>query len=109
MKKGSKPFIFFVLFLLITYSLLVLGYVWVKLECDLLAKEKLDNQKLLDSKRNTQLNLIAEIQNLSSEERIIELAQSDLGMIKRNSPKIILKINKDKVEEINESLKEKYE
>ncbi|MDO8550373.1 MAG: hypothetical protein Q7S39_09520 [Ignavibacteria bacterium] len=109
MKKGSKPFIFFVLFLLVTYSLLILGYVGVKLECELLTKEKFDAQQILDSKKNKQVSLIAEVQNLSSEERIVKIASEELNMIKRIEPKILLTVSKEKIEKINETLKEKYE
>ena len=109
MKKGAKPLIFFVLFLLVTYSLLILGYVGVKLECELLTKEKFDSQKILDSKINKQTSLIAEVQNLSSEERIVEIASGELNMIKRNEPRILLTVSKEKIETINEALREKYE
>lgn len=109
MKKGSKPFIFFVLFLLVTYSLIILGYVGVKLECELLTKEKFDAQKVLDAKRNKQVSLIAEVQNLTSEERIVKIASEELNMIKRNEPKIILSVSKDKIDRINEELNEKYD
>jgi cell division protein FtsL len=106
MKKGSKPFIFFVLFLLVTYSLIILGYVGVKLECELLTKEKFDAQKVLDAKRNKQVSLIAEVQNLTSEERIVKIASEELNMIKRKEPKIILTVSKDKIDRINEELNE---
>jgi cell division protein FtsL len=89
--------------------MLVLGYVGVKLECELLTKSKFDAQKMLDSKRNNQINLIAEAQFLSSEERIVKIAFEELNMIKRTEPQIILNVNKDKIEKINEVLKEKYE
>ncbi len=109
MKKGSKPLIFFVLFLLIVYSTLVLGYVGVKLECEMLTKTKFDAQKMLDSKKNKQINLFAEAQFLSSEERIVKIASEELNMIKRTEPQIILTVSKDKIERIIEALKEKYE
>lgn len=109
MRKGSKPFIFFVLFLLFTYSLLVLGYVGVKLECEILTKEKIESQKILDSKKNYQVSLIAGMQNLSSEERIVKIAVDELNMIKRYEPIMMLTIDKDKAEMINKLLKEKYE
>ena len=109
MKKGSKPFIFFVLFLLGTYSLLILGYVGVKLECERLTKEKFDMQKILDSKKNRQVSFIAEVQNLSSEERIVEIASEELNMIKGKDPKLILTVSKDKIEKISKDLKDKYE
>lgn len=109
MKKGSKPFIFFVLFLLVTYSLLLLGYVSVKLECELLTKQKFEAQKILDSKKNKQVSLIAEVQNLSSEESIVKIAFEELNMIKRKDPKIQMTVSKEKIEKINEALRIKYE
>jgi cell division protein FtsL len=109
MKKGSKPFLLFVLFLLMTYSLLILGYVAVKQECELLVKEQVESGKALDMLRNKQVSLIAEIQNLTSEERIVKIASEELNMIKRSEPKILLTISKEKIEMINDILKEKYE
>lgn len=109
MKKGSKPLIFFVLFLLVTYTFLILGYVGVKLECELLTKEKFDAQKILDSKINKQTNLIAEVQLLSSKERIVKIASEELNMIKRTEPKMSLNVSKEKIREVNEALKAKYE
>ena len=109
MKKGSKPLLLFVLFLLITYSLLILGYVAVKQECELLVKDQVESGKALDMLRNKQVSLIAEIQNLTSEERIVKIASEELNMIKRSEAKILLTISKEKIEMINDILKEKYE
>jgi cell division protein FtsI (penicillin-binding protein 3) len=97
MKKGAKPAIFFVLFIMVAYAAVILGYVGVKLECDLLTKEKFESRKLLDAKRNRNLNLLAEVQFLSSEERIVKIAQEELKMIKRTEPKIVMHVNKDKI------------
>jgi len=109
MKKGSKLLIFFVLFLLVVNSMLVLGYVGVKLECELLTKVKFDAQKMLNSHKNKQINLIAEAQFLFSEERIVKIASEELNMMKRTEPQIILTVSKDKIDRISEALKEKYE
>lgn len=109
MKRGSKPFIFFVLFLLVVYSMLILGYVAVKQECELLVKEEVEKQKVLDLAKNKQINLMAEVQLLSSKERIEKIASEELNMIKRTEPKMLLKVSKEKINEVNEALKEKYE
>lgn len=109
MKKGSKPLILFIFFLLVAYSLLILGYVAVKQECELLVKEQVESQKALDFTKNKQVSLIAEVQNLTSEERIVKIASEELNMIKRTEPKILLTVSKEKIEKINEELKEKYE
>ena len=109
MKKSSKPMIFFILFILAAYTGLILSYVGTKLECELLMKEKFNAQKTHDTKRNRRVNLIAESQYLSSEERIVKIAQEDLGMIRRTEPEMILTISKDKVDKISNELSEKYE
>ena len=109
MKTGSKPLIFSVLFLLVIYSMLALGYVAVRQECERLTKEKVENQKALDSKLTEQVNLIADVQSNSSEERIVKIASEELGMIKRTEPEILLKVSKEKIDEVEEALKEKYE
>ncbi len=109
MKKGSKPLIFSVLFLLVAYSLLILGYVGVKLECERLTKEKFDSQKILDSKKNKQVSLIASVQYLSSEERILKVASEELNMIKRSESKLVIKVSRNKIDNIKEILSEKYE
>ena len=109
MKKGSKPLIFSVLFLLVIYSMLALGYVAVKQECERLTKEKVENQKALDSKLNEQVNLLADVQSNSSEERIVKIATEELGMVKRTEPEILLKVSKGKIDDVEEALKEKYE
>jgi cell division protein FtsL len=109
MKKGSKPLIFFVIIILTMYAGLILGYVGVKLECELLVKEKFDTQKILNAKKNKRVNLLAELQFLSAEERIVKIAQEDLGMIRRTEPEIILTLSKDRIDEVSNKLKEKYE
>ena len=109
MKKGSKPLIFSVLFLLVVYSMLALGYVAVRQECERLTKEKVENQKMLDSKLTKQVKLIADVQSNSSEERIVKIATKELGMVRRTEPEILLKVSKEKINDVKEALKEKYE
>ncbi|MCL5027616.1 MAG: hypothetical protein M1480_01210 [Bacteroidetes bacterium] len=109
MKKSAKPLIFFSLFVFVAYTLLTLIYVGVGLECEKSTKEKiLTNEKLSDLK-NWRINLVAQDQALSSEERIVDIAVNDLGMIKRTEPPIILKVNKDKIESISKIIDKKYE
>lgn len=109
MKKGSKPVLFFIFFLLITYSLIILGYVAVKQECELLVKEQVESSRALDLVKNKQVSLIAELQNLSSEERVVKIASEELNMVKRKEPEISLIVSKEKIEKIKEELKAQYE
>ena len=109
MKKSAKPIIFFILFVFVAYTMLTLVYVGVRLECEKSTKEKVLTTEKLSDLKNWRINLIAQDQALSSEERIVGIAENDLGMIKRTDPSIILKVNKDKIESISKLIDKKYE
>lgn len=109
MKKGSKFQIFFALFIMVAYASLIIGYVGVKQQCDFFIKNKFDKQKELDTERNKTLNLIADVQFLSSEERIVPVARDEFKMIKRSEPKIKMSVDKAKIKKISDELREKYE
>lgn len=109
MKKGSKPFLFFSVLLFTTFIVLVLFYVGIKLKCEELTKEKVLAEKQLDLKNNWQVNLTVKHQFLSSEERITEIAEKELGMIRGGSPVLKIRVDKEQIENIENRLKEKYE
>jgi cell division protein FtsL len=109
MKKGSKPFLFFSVLLFTTFIVLSLFYVGIKLKCEELTKEKILSEQQLDLKKNWQVDLTVKYQFLTSEERIIEIAEKELGMI-RGGPSILkIEISKQKTETIENRLREKYE
>ena len=64
---------------------------------------------MLDSKLTKQVKLIADVQSNSSEERIVKIATKELGMVRRTEPEILLKVSKEKINDVKEALKEKYE
>lgn len=109
MKKSAKPLIVFVIFTFVASTFLILLYVGIKLECEKLTKEKVLTEGKLIETKNWKTNLIAQDQALSSEERIVEIAQNELGMIRRSEPPVVLKVNKDKIEEISKAIEKKYE
>jgi cell division protein FtsL len=109
MKKGSKPFLFFSVLLFTCLIVLILFYVGLKLKCEELTKEKILAEKQLELKNNWQVNLTVKHQFLSSEERITEIAEKELGMIRGGSPVLKVRINKEQIEEIDNQLKEKYD
>ena len=109
MKKGSKPFLFFSVLLFTTFIVLALFYVGIKLKCEELTKEKILSEKQLDLKKNWQVDLTVRYQFLTSEERITEIAEKELGMI-RGGPSILkIEISKQKTETMENRLREKYE
>ena len=109
MKKGSKPFLFFSILFFTAFIVLILFYVGIKLKCEELTKEKILAEKQLDLKRNSQVNLTVKNQFLMSEERITNIAEDELGMIRGEMSALRIEVSKQKIEDIKDRLKEKYE
>jgi|SRR3972149_1839115 len=108
-KKNSKSKIFFTLFLFVVFTLLGLGYVSIKLKCEELTKNKILAEEKMNAIKNTRLSLTASQQLLTSEERIVKTAEEELGLVKGVPPQMVLKVSRERIDEINEALKRKYE
>jgi cell division protein FtsL len=109
MKKSAKPLIFFNSLAFIVVTSLILGFVGVKLECEKLTKEKVLAGERLAEIKNERTNLTAQDQDLSAEERIVGIAQTELNMIRRTDIPIELDVSKDRIEEISKAVEKKYE
>ena len=109
MKKGSKSNIVSALFLLVVFALLGLGYVSVKLKCEALIKEKFLLGEKLKAISNQNTALLGQRQDLTSEERIVEIAKNELGMEVNKRPQMSVKVSKEKIDKIDKILKKKYE
>ena len=109
MKKSAKPLIFFNSFVFIVITSLILAYVGVKLECEKLTREKVLTEEKLKEIKNWRVNLTAQDQDLSAEERIVGIAESELGMVRRTEAPLQLDVSKEKIEEISKAIEKKYE
>jgi cell division protein FtsL len=109
MKKSAKPLIFFNSFVFIVITSTILGYVGVKLECEKLTREKVLTEEKLKEVKNWKINLTAQDQDLSAEERVVSIAETELGMIKRTEAPIEINVSKEKIEEISKAIEKKYE
>ena len=109
MKKSVKPLLVFYLSIFLMSAFLILGYIGFKLEFEKLIREKVETEKSLADTKNLKVNLIAENQALSSEERIVNIAQNELGMVKRIEPSLALTVSKTKIEQISSEIQKKYE
>lgn len=109
MKSSSKPIILFNLSVFLMVALLILAYIGFKLECEKLIRERYETSNSLSDIKNQRTNLLAEDQSLSSEERIVEIAQNELGMLKRTDPAITLNVSKSEIEKITAQIQKKYE
>ena len=109
MRKSAKPLILLVMFYMVTITLFVLGYVSIKLKCEELTKQKVLAEQELEDRENRKLNLLAQQQSLSSEDRIVPIAENELGMVKTAEPPDVLTLDKNEIEKISKIIKEKYE
>ena len=109
MKKSSKPFIGKILIVLVVSAVMVLLSVGLRFKNEELTRKIVGLEKKLNDESTVKVNLIAEFQAYSSEERIVSIAENKLGMKRRIEPKITVKIDEDLIEKVNEELKSKYE
>ena len=107
--KNSKPLIGYVVSFGIICTIYALFYVGIKLKCESLIKEKVISEQSLNSSRNWTLNLTAQYQYLNSEERIVAIANNELGMIKGSAPVIRLSVSSEKIENIQKEINARYE
>ncbi len=104
MKKNSKKTILFNLILIVTIAFFILGYVGVKLKYDILTKDKVLLQKKMNNQKNWKINLLAQKQSLTSESRIVDVAKSELGLIKYLKPEKTIVVKKNKIKELSNKL-----
>ena len=104
MKKSIKPFIALSVFIFVVFAFLTLVYVSVKLECEKLTREKVLISEKLNDLKNASINLTAENQSLSSEERIVSIAKNELGMIRDTQAASLMTVSKEKIEKISEAI-----
>ena len=109
MNKGSKHKILSALFLLIVFTLLGLGYVSVKLKCEAMIKEKFLLGEKFKAISNQNIALLGQRQDLTSEERIVDIAKNELGLEVNTQSQMTVKVSKEKIDKIEKLLKEKYE
>ena len=109
MKKSAKPLIVVVMILLLVITAFVLVGIGLKLKYEESVRAKVDLQKILKSERTKKVNLVANYQMVAAEDVIIRSAKIDLGMIENSEPGIKITVSKDKIEEVSQLLKEKYD
>lgn len=109
MKKSSKPIIFLLLTLLLIVTAFALVSVGIKLKYEQLLLQKDKAEKTYKAEDQKRIKLTAEYQTVTAEERIVDVATSELGLIRNIESPFIIKYNNDKVEGLSETIKEKYE
>ncbi len=109
MKKSAKPTIFLLITLLLIVTVFALASVGLKLKYEQYILQKDKTEKTYKAESQRKIKLTAEYQTVTAEERIVSVAQLELGLIRNVAPAFVIKYDKNRIEELNEILKEKYE
>ncbi|WP_337864465.1 hypothetical protein [Ignavibacterium sp.] len=109
MNKSSKPLIFYILFLVVIVTVFFIAIVITKISYDETVKAKDEALRKLKFENQKLVSLQAEYQDETTEEKIRSAAITQLGMIKRIEPTIVFSVSKEKIEELQEELDNRYE
>jgi hypothetical protein len=94
---------------LLSGTALILATIGLRFKFEQLVRNKVKLEKILSDERTKKVNLIAEYQSFSTDERIILFAEEKLGLKKITEPKITVTINNNHINKLNAELKRKYE
>jgi biopolymer transport protein ExbD len=109
MKKSYKPMILVLLILLVSTTAIILLSIGIRLKYEELTRQKVRLEKELSIENTIRIKLLADHQMYADENIIETFAKENLGMIKRDKPALIIKINQDNVEKLNRELISDYE
>ncbi|MGE5410978.1 MAG: hypothetical protein ACM3MI_08460 [Clostridiales bacterium] len=107
--KNRKPVQLIFLISVFFVFLITLLYVGLKLEIERLTKEKALLEESLLAKKNKTTMLLVEVQRNETEERISQLAESKLGMVKFSEPNNLIEIDSTKLDQITKIINSRYE
>ena len=94
---------------MVTVTLFILGYVGIKLNCEELTRQKVLIRQELENIKNWKLSLSAKQQALTSEDKILPIAEEELGMTKPDQAPVVLIVDKNQIEKVSKIVKDKYE
>lgn len=109
MSKSNDNISKFFLKLLLIIASFVMLYVFVLTENKQLNKMIINEMDNIAQNQNIINNLMVEYQNYSSEERIVDYARTNLGMVRNNEYIFNVKINKEQLIELNKLIDKRYE
>ncbi len=90
-------------------AVMLLAYVILLQEVKEMNKEKVERQDLLHEKNNKIREKFVEIQKLSSEERIVEIAENKLKMVRAENNNDVLHVSETQILQIERIIDRKYE
>lgn len=108
-RKKNKPFV-----RILTYSISLIIpslflYVFIMTEIRSLNKEMAQIEDEISSLQNILEQKIVEVQKLSSEERIVKIAEEKLGLVREGKQLDNLFVSKNKIHQIEKIVNSKYD
>jgi cell division protein FtsL len=94
---------------LVLLTAIVLVNVGLRFKNEELVRLKSELLKIKSDQRTLKVKFIAEYQDLSTENRIVSIAERKLGMQKQDMPSVIIKVDKKLIDEVAKKLNSKYE
>ena len=107
MKQSKAMLLINILFIVIVVTTIV-GYIVSKIKYQNVEKEILVQTEKYSAKENTKVKLVAEVQKLETEERVVTIVSENLGL-KKIINKYQVVINKDEIENMLKKIDKKYE
>lgn len=106
--RNSKKNILFNLSVFGVIVVTIISYVVLKLEIQRIDKDKLKIDEEYKAKFESKQNLLAEVQKLQSEERIVPIVMQQLKLVKKPEENQIL-VNTEEIEKLSKLVEKKYE
>ena len=109
MKNKPNTFLSNLLIIAVSFAAIMLIYVFVLAEVKGLNKEKIRLEERLVVNKNKLETRMVEVQRLTTEERIANIASDSLGLIRALKPFETIRINPVQLKKIEEIVNGKYE
>ena len=106
MKVPSLKYFIVIVF---TVALFLFIYEATYTEIKKINHEKLSKREILNERKNRIEAVVVEIQMLSSGERIVQIAQDSLGMIRPEDNLDLIQASKEQIRQIEKLVNEKYD
>jgi cell division protein FtsL len=84
-------------------------YVGMGIEIRKMTRENVNLEAIYNAKLDKKNSLMVEVQKLEGEERISELAQTRIGLIKPEEVPVTIEVSKKEIERISGIINSKYE
>jgi len=108
-RKKTKSFVRILFYSISLFIPSLFIYVFGMTEIRSLNKDMAQIEDELSSLQNILEQKIVEVQKLSSEERIVKIAEEKLGLVRENKPLDNLFVSKNKIRQIEKIVNSKYD